>query len=318
VKCRDYKCERECYSNSDCPSSKPYCSQVAGWKCVKCWNDDHCIGAQRCIDFYCTTACDDKTECKRGYRCKDGNCVKMECGTLANPKCPSGQWCDDGLCRYYVGEVCETWRDCADGYFCNPDTRKCEQIACEEHSDCAIGMCCEVRQVQVGGEWSYVGECVPCEATECYRENQCAEGWYCDKDINRCRPRECGRHTDCEEGYYCDSKAGKCLPTSEMEEIPLEDREILSAHPCRVGHDTDCRRGEVCIGYPVHILKRILSPGAANGYCGQPDELLIKITGIDDDRTCDYCRALIGNIWPQSEIVLPPYHENCRCDYEFV
>ena len=305
VECRNYKCERECYDNSDCPSSNPYCSQKAGWKCVKCWNDDHCIGAQRCIDFYCTSACDDKSECKKGYRCKDGNCVKMECGTVANPKCPDPvkQWCDDGLCRDYVGGRCESWRDCADGYFCGETG--CERSPCNDYTDCVAGLCC------------YQGECIACEDTGCYVQAQCPPGWYCDPDINKCRPRDCERHSDCEEGYHCDLAIGKCvaLPT---EEISLEDEEILSAHPCRVGHDTDCRRGEVCIGYPVHILKRILSPGAADGYCGEPDELLIRITGVDDEKTCDYCRSLIGNIWPQSKVSLPPYHEHCRCDYEFV
>lgn len=320
VNCReDHTCEGgfECETGEECPPSTPYCNEDG--KCVKCLRNEHCEEGGNCRHGICTSGCETKYDCKRGYRCADGWCVKMECGTVANPECPTGQWCDDGLCRLLTGAKCETWRECADGYWCNPDTNKCEMIACKEHSECAVGMCCVTRQVEAGGIWSYVGKCVPCEKTTCYRNSMCAEGWYCDKEISKCRSRECDRHSDCEEGYYCDRKTSRCVPMPETKKkIDLGDEEMLSAHPCRVGHDTDCRRGQVCIGYPVSLLKRILSPQAANGYCGKPDDLLIKITGIDDEKTCDYCRALIGNMWPQSQITLPPYHENCRCDYEFV
>ena len=279
------------------------------YRCAKgCNADEECPEGWACINNRCVSSCVTRADCKRGYRCEAGYCVPMECGTVANPKCPDAQWCDDGICRDLDGK-CESWRDCADGYWCNPDTDKCEKKPCTDLADCALGLCCER------------GECVPCEESSCYNQAQCPDGWYCDPDIDKCRPRECGRHSDCEEGYHCNLEIGKCIPmpkTEEMEEINLEDEEILSAYPCRVGHDTDCRRGQICIGYPVHLLKRILSPGAANGYCGEQDELLIRITGIKDDVTCEYCNALIGNVWPQSQIVLPPYHEHCRCDYEFV
>ena len=306
LRCEEnHTCEggAECETYTDCPASKPCCN--AEDRCVECIFNWQCPDGENCRKGICTSGCEDNTECKRGWRCVDGWCVKMQCGSVANPECPNPalQWCDNGICRYYVGEKCESWRECADGYFCGETG--CEKRPCNDYTDCVAGLCC------------YQGECIACEDTGCYAQAQCPPGWFCDKEINKCRPRDCGRHNDCDKGYRCDLEIGACvaLPT---EKISLEDEEVLYAHPCRVGHDTDCRRGQVCIGYPVHVLKRILSPGTANGYCGEPDEVLIRITGLDDEKTCDYCRSLIGNIWPQSQVTLPSYHEHCRCDYEFV
>lgn len=294
--CVNVECEEGETRLGTCEECRDYI-----WQTILCGDDPDCPAGCVCIGGECNRACIDKSDCKRGYRCRDGHCVRKECSK--SPDCNPGQWCDDGLCRPLTGGVCESWQDCADGYFCGETG--CEKSPCNDYTDCPKGLCC------------CQGECIACEDTTCYVQAQCPPGWFCDRVINKCRPRDCDRHSDCEEGYHCDLEFGKCVPLP-TEEINMEDEEVLSAHPCRVGHDDDCRGGQVCIGYPVHILKRILSPGTANGYCGEPDELLIRITGIDDEKTCDYCRALIGNMWPQSKVPLPPYHEHCRCDYEFV
>jgi len=49
------------------------------------------------------------------------------------------------------------------------------------------------------------------------------------------------------------------------------------------------------------------------GICVDKDECIIRIKGIDDERTCDYCRYMWTQVGREGEIKLPPYHEHCRC-----
>jgi hypothetical protein len=49
------------------------------------------------------------------------------------------------------------------------------------------------------------------------------------------------------------------------------------------------------------------------GICVDRGAEVITIKGIDDDKTCDYCRDMWTRVFIEGTTKLPPYHEHCRC-----
>jgi hypothetical protein len=79
--------------------------------------------------------------------------------------------------------------------------------------------------------------------------------------------------------------------------------------------DWNCPDGQVCRGqyitWPADQFPLGLEWG--QGICVEADTRLIRIEGIDDEKTCEYCKNMWKKVGKEGEINLPPYHEHCRC-----
>ena len=247
-----------------------------------------CIGG-RCVRGKEGDKCDIPEDCARGFRCKDGFCSPTECYTLY--QCGTGRWCDDGICRDNDNS-CKDNSYCRPDYYCHPDTKQCAQRTCIDHSECGDGTCC------------FDGWCIPCEAFPC-EPGSCPPGWDCIQGY--CSQQGCVYDHDCPRGFYCDPSTKQCV-VSFQEEL---------SRKCR--NNSDCGAGEICVGASFGL-------GIPDPWYGAPfvqtwgvcirkerKNEVIKIEGVVDDRTCDYCLGQIGNYYLIGTATLPPYHKHCRC-----
>ncbi|MFQ6052821.1 MAG: phage minor head protein [Candidatus Bathyarchaeia archaeon] len=60
-----------------------------------------------------------------------------------------------------------------------------------------------------------------------------------------------------------------------------------------------------------------LSPEARQQLLQLLDSLYFRWVCLNDERSCDYCRMMNGNVYRVSEFIPPlPAHPYCRCIYE--
>lgn len=235
--------------------------------------------------------CEIKEECVSGLRCSEsGICIEKECIRWQDCNDPE-KWCNHGVCEPLRTE-CAGPEDCRDDYHCDAGGQ-CVPNDCDDHYDCGEGECCNANK-----------KCVRCETMTCVYNFHCRQGWSCNLETNKCQRVGCTRDSECEEGFYCDLDDGIC-------------KKIEEEVGC--GNDDDCPRDQVCKGargtkwvqkgWPFGSIEK-----KTKGICVDRGEEVIRIQGIDDTKTCDYCR----HMWTQvirasSGKGLPPYHEHCRC-----
>ena len=234
--------------------------------------------------------CERRENCVSGLRCAGGLCMEKECIRWQDCNDPE-KWCNHGVCEPLRKE-CVDQSECRDDYHCDAGGN-CVPNDCDDHYDCGEGECCSANK-----------ECVRCELVTCWYNFHCRQGWRCNLETNKCQRVGCARDSECEEGFYCDLDDGICKKIEE--EVGCED-------------DDECPRDQVCKGargtkwvqkgWPFGSLEK-----KTKGICVDRDEEVIRIQGIDDSETCDYCR----HMWTQvirasSGKGLPPYHEHCRC-----
>ena len=113
----------------------------------------------------------------------------------------------------------------------------------------------------------------------------------------------CTRDSECEEGYYCDLDSGTCR---ELEETLgcWDNSECPEGQICKGGSGTKWVQGE----WPFGSIQR-----KVKGICVGKGESVIRIVGVDDEKTCDYCRYMWTQVGREGGMKLPPYHEHCRC-----
>jgi hypothetical protein len=233
--------------------------------------------------------CEVRADCIRGLRCGEGVCMEKECIRWQDCNDPD-KWCNHGVCEPLRTD-CAGSEDCRDDYHCDAGGQ-CVPNGCDDHYDCGEGECCSGNK-----------ECVRCELITCHYNFDCRQGWKCNPKTNRCQRAGCARDSECEEGYYCDLDDGIC-------------RKIEEEGHCK--RSSECPPGMVCKGFKVYgrsDFLTILGPITVRyGTCVLPEERVVTIRGIDDEKTCDYCR----DMWTRTGregggFSLPPYHEHCRC-----
>ena len=233
--------------------------------------------------------CERREECVMGLRCAGGLCMEKECIRWQDCDDPE-KWCNHGVCEPLRKE-CSGPEDCRDDYHCDAGGQ-CVPNDCDDHYDCGIGECCNA-----------MNECVRCETMTCFYNFDCRRGWSCNTKTNRCQRVGCTVDSECEEGYYCDVDSGECKKLSDT--VGCWD-------------DNDCPRDQVCKGgrgtkwvqteWPFGSIQK-----KTKGICVDRAEEVVRIEGIDDERTCDYCRGMMGRVGKEGEMKLPPYHNHCRC-----
>lgn len=234
--------------------------------------------------------CADTTECVTGLRCgPSGLCIEKECVRWQDCNDPE-KWCNRGVCEPLRSE-CEGPDDCREDYHCDAGGQ-CVPNSCEDHYDCGLGECCNEHKA-----------CVPCEQITCLYNFNCRRGWYCNRKTNKCQRKGCTVDSECENGFYCDLDLGECV-------------KIEKSKSCE--GNSDCPDGQICKGaegtrwvqdkWPFGSLEK-----RVKGICVDPDVVVVRIDGIEDEKTCDYCRSMIGRVGLASQLNLPPYHNKCRC-----
>jgi hypothetical protein len=122
-----------CESDQDCPLPSLHCDQSSG-QCFACVRDSDCAGdggLPRCDTiWHVCVQCGVQGDCGPGnWMCQADTCLKV-CTTGTD--CPSGMFCDDGMC-----EQCDGNRDCTStsAPYCNQVTQQC--VACVSDAQCA-------------------------------------------------------------------------------------------------------------------------------------------------------------------------------------
>lgn len=231
--------------------------------------------------------CENYDECMTGLTCQANICIKYEC--YSEKDCGDNEWCKDHIC-IPMNNKCDNDDDCRDDHHCDP-YGVCVPDACNDHYDCVLGNCCNES-----------GVCISCRDLTCFGSFDCRMGWRCNLKTSKCELAGCQRDTDCDSGYYCDLDDGEC---KEIKPGPSE----------ACWGNWDCPDGQVCRGqyitWPVDQFPFGLEWG--QGICVEEDARLIRIEGIDDEKTCDYCKAMKKKIGVEGAFPLPSYHEHCRC-----
>lgn len=111
---------------------------------------------------HCLTQCRGASDCVTGFLCDRGFCIGSECTVdTADVRC-GGFWCVGGLCSTDC-----TSAVCAQGFYCQGETRRCEARCTSRDDPRCGGFVCDLE----------VGECEPyCFAGEL----PCASGFSCD------------------------------------------------------------------------------------------------------------------------------------------
>jgi len=100
----------------------------------------------------------------------------------------------------------------------------------------------------------------------------------------------------------------ECVKIEEEEEGCWDTSECPEGMECK---GANYRTVWVQEKWPLgHLEKR-----GDRGICVAKYEGVIKIKGITDFKTCDYCLSMIGRTFREGkgEAKLPPYHKHCRC-----
>ncbi|MCU0691586.1 MAG: DUF4215 domain-containing protein [Polyangiaceae bacterium] len=223
-----------------------------------------CTADVACASEYCdpgndTCACDQHADCSDGQLCnttsEPNTCVEPGCG---NGVLEAGEGCDDGnitasdgcnaSCLLELGEACDEHGDCATG-LCDLAGNIC---ACSDNADCPSGQLCNTTAAPNACVEPGCGNGVT-ETAEGCDDGNTSSGDGC----NTLCLLELGQ--SCTGGPACDS--GRCDPTGNV---------------CSCNQDTDCATGQVC--------KTTTSPTScvASG-CG--NGVIEAGEGCDDDNT---------------------------------
>lgn len=203
-----------------------------------CTNDFECDLGTFCIDGSCKPEgdeCAEPEDCGLGQTCRAGHCVEYVPDCVEHEECEDGQVCVSDACV----PGCRDNDECGDDEVCDPESHSCVNAApnnglpcggeCPDHQECDLGSqecvpdgtCdedehCEGEAVCVGGF------CRPPERP-CARNNDCAEGSYCNRDTMRCAPG-CRQANECRVEEVC--VMGQCSEPPECAADPNEPNDL--------------------------------------------------------------------------------------------
>lgn len=210
---------------------------------------EQCIGGQCILDLCADVTCDADRYCDPG----SGQCVPSA-GCVLPSDCPSGTYCQAGLCipgcqsnwecpndlvcvDHQCVEGCGTPLDCAPGMYCQTETGQC-QPGCQTWLDCGPGNYCATPG------WPEIGQCMP----GCDSSADCDPGEFCEPSSHQCQPG-CSISSPCSPGSYCDYDSGQCLPGCNTSLDCGDDQYCEpTTHQCMpgCGSDKDCDFPQVC------------------------------------------------------------------------
>lgn len=138
----------------------------------------------------CNGVCTGDADCDTGLTCSSGKCRNPSCETEADCECPgasptptptpsSSPTPEPPKCNI----VCNpnvTNTGCSDGYFCEPNSRRCRNQQCPSEEDCS----CPVDTCNT--------TCNP-NVTD----TGCSDGLVCEPNSRKCRNTSCTGETDC-------------------------------------------------------------------------------------------------------------------------
>lgn len=204
-----------CSVDADCDAGM-YCYQPpmpecpTGQSCVQVLPDKICqtktsVSGAACVTSFtlktssCGATCSIDSECSSGLSCQSVDGAKK----CVNPSCPSE---DDCICPSAsptpepdkCNAVCNpnsADTGCADGYTCEPNSRRCRKPACVDREDCT----CK--------EDTCNKECNPNVQAQ---DSGCTDGLVCEPSSRRCRKAACTG----EESCTCSTATPTLTPTS--------------------------------------------------------------------------------------------------------
>ena len=255
-----------CSGNEDCASG--HCKSNV---CSECRNDNHCVGAQECVDdtagvgyFICQggdlalgAPCDVDSACASGV-CNNNTCSACQ----FDAECPGLATCEADFDLGYfncvspdpapIGEPCVANSDCASGACVSrlgPISSVCGE--CLEDNQCPQGQACQFNFSE--GTNLCVGTLSlgdSCNADSACRSEFCNSG-HCSR---------CGSNADCDNG-------GQCEPSISNPDVFV----------CRGGLGDPCQSGADC----------------GSGYCFESFNVRqCGLCEIDDDcpgdQTCSF------------------------------
>lgn len=183
---------------------------------AECVDDNQCASGRRCIDNRCV-GCSVNVQCRPGYSCQSGDCVR-DC--QGNAECPLGLACISGSCT-----TCLTSSDCRDpSLVCNPQSQ-CAH--CRDRSECPSGKACLVTG-----------------CGDCTLDADCGSGAICEQGV--CTPGDCHGNADCTANQACVGRScGQCTVDSQCRAGQLCVGNACVTGNCR--SVLDCGAGQVCL-----------------------------------------------------------------------
>jgi len=204
---------RPCKFKWDCKSRQEICPN--GYCKPTCTYDSDCRSGFRCLGGSCIRVCTQVGGCPERYYCNpEGQCVEPQC--RYSYECNNDEYCRYGKC---VKKLCQRDSDCESGYRCPSDLLICikksdECSRCEE-----MNMECVKRQF---GSRIYVS----CEISiTCQWDRDCPENMRCGWN-KICKSDECSKKYPCGDGLFCYN--GQCVPPYIKPPVLITERPTVS------------------------------------------------------------------------------------------
>ena len=282
-----YSCSTICPNGMECDSVTKECKEKS------CKEEADCPEGRACIKGICSIP----EEC----RCKSNEkCIANQCYSKCSPKCE----CNHDIC---LTESCDD--KCKFGKYCLKKFDKCSPPECYSKTDCGqyelcvFGRCtkevvnhcdkCEPKEIC---RWN---RCLPESFTVCYKDEDCADGYSCDKGI--CYPNNnCRKDIDCSFPTKC--IYGTCRIENTWE--CSNDLELVEGKICLP--PTVCRSAQDCPGNELCISGKCLAQCKKNTDCKKG--YFCNIFNVCDKRvSCDKCADL--------QLCHNEYCHTTRCSY---
>ncbi len=231
-----------------------------------------CDDSSKGGDEPCT--CPGGGACDINDTCPDAGTIDLTCSQTSD--CPSGQLCDEGVCR----SGCQTDDECSAPERCNPETSTCrnecpDDAACPDGYACVTGACsfgacrldgstcgddqyCDVdARTCMNGEAPppVMGPCCLVDTCAVLTADACAEQGGSANEADSCDPNPCAQPCqedgECDAGSFCTEIGKRCAVGCRIEGDDCPDGQRCGdEHQCidfRCGGDGDCAEGEYCL-----------------------------------------------------------------------
>lgn len=229
-------------------------------------------------------------------------------------------------------QVCQSFQDATCDYLNKCDVewfyRLSIHYSCDQLIDCSEGIDDMVRAVQAGRlayDADMAGRCLesfrsaPCaqlsvfdnmpaeceqvftglvqQDGECYQDEECASGLYCNDDSQNC-PGQCSSYLDvgdsCDSGGFCDPEAAAC-DGNQQKCVPLAGEGESCA-------DIDCQQGLVCIDPGGSATCK--SPAAAGESCQDNRDCQADLICSQDKCTVPAAAGQACNVGSEASLLL--------------
>lgn len=234
-------CSATCVSNSNCPSNTPICNSGT---CVQCTQGSNCpSGSPFCNNNLCSSSCLSSSQCPTSKPiCSSGTC--LEC--LTNSNCPT----QTPICGSRGSCVqCTSNSNCPSSLpYCDLTSATCT-MSCTSNSQCSA--------------LSNAPYCVSGTCVQCTSNSNCPTNTpYCNMLTNQCSSL-CVTDSQCPGSTYCNSAGAcvECYDNSQCDNLYVEGGVCKSNKCYQCAVNTDCYSGRFCVD------KTCMSTCTANSQC---------------------------------------------------